>query len=202
MKRALLLAICLIFGALGAHAQTATTTITIVAPASLGTVTPTPTKFYQNTAAPISFASSTGGFSSSCTATVGTAALPVTYDAVKFTLSGNLTAAMTAPVPGTSVTIAITCTPSPLTMMSPVALPNAKVGAAYSASLQTVTGLSGGVPPYTWTVNSGSLPPGLTLSSSGVVSGVASGVGSFSFNFTVTDSSGLAVLVRRGKVQV
>jgi hypothetical protein len=71
-------------------------------------------------------------------------------------------------------------------------LPNGTVGTTYSASLLTLTGLSGGVPPYTWTLNSGSLPAGLALSSSGVVSGVPSGAGSNAFSIKVQDSSGIA----------
>lgn len=191
MKKLFALALLTLFAALGARAQTATTTITIVAPASLGTITPTPSHFYQNAAAPISFASSTNGFNASCTVTVGATSLPVTYSTTTFALTGTLTAAMTNGAVGSTLTITFTCTPSPLTMNSPVTLPNAQAGAAYSTSLQTVTGLSGGVPPYTWKISSGSLPPGLTLSSGGIVAGTTSSAGTFNFGFTVTDSSGL-----------
>ncbi|MEQ8983979.1 MAG: Ig domain-containing protein, partial [Deltaproteobacteria bacterium] len=48
---------------------------------------------------------------------------------------------------------------APLGIRSPRMLPPAQVGEAYE--LQIVG--SGGVPPYAWTVSSGSLPPGLTL---------------------------------------
>jgi hypothetical protein len=185
--------VVLLLVAVGAKAQTQTTTITIVAPASLGTITPTPSHFYQNTAAPISLASSSSGFNASCTATVGTTALPVTYSSTTLALTANLTAAMTSTLG--SLTITITCTPAALTMNSPVVLPNALVGQSYSASLATATGLSGGVPPYTWTVNSGSLPAGLTLSSSGVITGTPSSSGSSTFGFKVTDSSGFALFV-------
>lgn len=193
MKKYFAIAMLVLFGAYGLRAQTQTTTITIVAPASLGTVTPTPAHFYQNLAAPISFASSTNGFNSSCTATAGTAALPVTYSSTTLGLTATLTAAMTNLTPGSTLTITLTCTPSPLTMNSPVVLPNAQAGVSYSASLSTLTGLSGGVPPYTWALSSGSLPSGLTLSSSGVVAGVPSSSGSSTFGFMVTDSSGLAL---------
>jgi large repetitive protein len=195
MKRFLAVAALILLSAFALNAQTGTTTITIVAAASLGTITPTPAHFYQNTAAPISLASSTNGFNSSCTATAGTTALPLTYSSTTNALTGTLTAAMTSTLG--SLTITITCTPSPLTMNSPVNLPNATVGQAYSASLQTVTGLSGGVPPYTWALTSGSLPQGLALSpSSGIVSGTPSGAGSSTFQFSVTDSSGSAFIVK------
>jgi hypothetical protein len=193
MKRLFLL-VALFLAAIGTKAQTQTTTITIVAPASLGTVTPTPSHFYQNTPAAISFASSTNGFNSTCTVTVGTAALTVNYSATTQLLTGNLTAAMTSGTIGSSVTITISCTASPLTMNTPVTLPNGKVGVSYSASLLTLTNLHGGVPPYNWSASG--LPPGLTLSSSGVVSGTPSGAGSTNFTFTVTDSSGLARVVK------
>lgn len=196
MRKLLALAALILLSALGLNAQTATTTITIVAAASLGTITPTPAHFYQNTAAPISLASSTSGFNAGCTATVGSVALTVTYSTTTLALTGNLTAAMTNVAPGSTVTITITCTPSPLTMNSPVTLPNAQVGTTYSASLLTLTGLSGGVPPYTWTLSSGSLPVGLSLSSNGLVSGTPSGAGSSTFGFTVTDSSGTALAVK------
>lgn len=51
---------------------------------------------------------------------------------------------------------------APLGILSPRMLPPAQVGEAYE--LQIVG--SGGVPPYAWTVSSGSLPPGLTLETS------------------------------------
>jgi large repetitive protein len=193
MRKILAVAVLMLFSALSLRAQTQTTTITIVAPSSLGIITPTPSHFYQNLAAPISFASSTSGFNSTCTATAGTVALPVTYSATTQALAATLTAAMTNITVGSTLTITITCTPASLTMNNPAVLPNAPVGTPYSVSLQTVTGLTGGVPPYTWTLSAGSLPAGLALSSSGNVTGTPSGVGSSTFGFTVTDSSGMAL---------
>ena len=50
---------------------------------------------------------------------------------------------------------------------------------------------TGGIPPLTWSVTSGSLPTGLTLNpATGVVSGVPTATGTFSFSLTVTDSLG------------
>src|ERR1039457_6363563 len=46
-------------------------------------------------------------------------------------------------------------------------LPQGVVLSAYSVTLVP----TGGLGPYTWTLNSGALPPGLTLSSGGVISG-------------------------------
>ncbi len=55
---------------------------------------------------------------------------------------------------------------------------------------------TGGTSPYTWTVASGStLPAGLTLSSSGLLSGSPTAQGNFSFGITVTDSGTPAAAV-------
>jgi hypothetical protein len=60
------------------------------------------------------------------------------------------------------------------------------VGTAYNFQLQA----SGGVPPYTWAVSSGStLPAGLALSAAGVVSGNPTASGSFTPNIAVTDET-------------
>jgi len=63
-------------------------------------------------------------------------------------------------------------------------LPTGIVGAAYSQALTT----SGATPPTTWTVMSGALPAGLTLSSAGVLSGTPAAAGTSSFTISVTDS--------------
>lgn len=53
----------------------------------------------------------------------------------------------------------------------------------------TLTG-TGGTPPYSWTITTGNLPPGLSLSSTGVISGTPTNVGNFSFAYTATDATG------------
>jgi Putative Ig domain/IPT/TIG domain len=63
-------------------------------------------------------------------------------------------------------------------------LPEGKVNNTYSASLQ----VSGGTPPYEWSISSGSLLPGLSLSGSGVISGTPTKPGSSGFTVLVTDS--------------
>ncbi len=69
--------------------------------------------------------------------------------------------------------------------ISTASLPDARTGAVYSATLS----VSGGIGPFAWTRASGVLPPGLTLNSSGVVSGTATGLGSFTFVARVTDAN-------------
>lgn len=72
---------------------------------------------------------------------------------------------------------------NPLSVLTST-LPNATVGTPYSQSLVTM----GGTPLFTWTITTGSLPPGLSMSSSGVISGTPTSNGSFTFTVQVTDS--------------
>jgi hypothetical protein len=66
-------------------------------------------------------------------------------------------------------------------------LPNATNGGFYSQFLQC----SGGQPPYSWSLSNGSasLPPGLTLTTNGVLSGIPSTNGTFNFIVQVFDSA-------------
>lgn len=49
---------------------------------------------------------------------------------------------------------------------------------------------TGGTVPYAWVLTTGTLPIGLGLSGSGVISGTPTSVGDFSFTYTVTDAVG------------
>jgi large repetitive protein len=54
--------------------------------------------------------------------------------------------------------------------------------------------LSGGVPPYVWAVQDGTLPPGLELDpAAGVIKGTPGRAGDYPVKFTVTDAAGAAV---------
>jgi hypothetical protein len=64
-------------------------------------------------------------------------------------------------------------------------LPSGTAKSEYSAAL----GAQGGLAPYSWRVNSGSLPAGLTLSQGGAISGMPAQTGNTSFSVAVTDSS-------------
>jgi hypothetical protein len=78
-----------------------------------------------------------------------------------------------------------------LTITSSPTLPPASVSVAYPPVTLTA---SGGVPPYTWTVLAGgtvnSLPMGLSLSTTGVISGTPTATGTFTPYVRVTDSAG------------
>lgn len=83
----------------------------------------------------------------------------------------------------------------PLSIAS-TALPDGTAGSAYPA---TTLGANGGVIPYSnWTITSGTLPPGLSLSTdpisgNGIISGTvsASALPTYSFTVSVTDHAGM-----------
>ncbi len=81
----------------------------------------------------------------------------------------------------------VTC---PGLTMLPAAMPTGTVAVAYSQNITT----SGGSGPYTYAVTSGTLPPGLTLSTSGLVSGTPTLAGNYNFSVTSTDALGCSVV--------
>ena len=64
-------------------------------------------------------------------------------------------------------------------------LPHATLGVTYS---QQLIGAGGTAPYRDWSVESGALPPGLTLSATGVVSGTPTATGTYSFVVTLVDA--------------
>jgi uncharacterized protein DUF4082/Big-like domain-containing protein/putative Ig domain-containing protein len=70
--------------------------------------------------------------------------------------------------------------------VSTTSLPNGTKSVAYTKSLAA----SGGTSPYSWSLSNGSLPAGLTLSSSGAISGTPTVAGSSPFTVAVKDSTG------------
>jgi large repetitive protein len=63
-------------------------------------------------------------------------------------------------------------------------LSNGVIGLSYKQLLVA----SGGVQPYTWGISSGTLPPGITLTTDGILSGTPTTLGMFTFTAKVVDS--------------
>ena len=84
--------------------------------------------------------------------------------------------------------------PSPLRLAC-VSATTGKVGVAYSSALTA----SGGTPPYSYAIETGSLPPGLTLEpTTGAITGTPTATGIFPFIATVTDSLGATATTGSG----
>ncbi|HET6840959.1 MAG TPA: putative Ig domain-containing protein [Candidatus Angelobacter sp.] len=66
---------------------------------------------------------------------------------------------------------------------------SSQLSGAINVSFSTTLSASGGTAPYTWSVVSGALPVGMTLSSTGVISGTPGATGSFSFTVQVKDAT-------------
>ena len=111
------------------------------------------------------------------------AGTPTTAGAANVTVQVSDSETMPQTVVSGSLTLAISG--GTLKITSTTADPGT-VGTAYNFQLTA----SGGVPPYTWAVASGStLPAGLALSSAGVVSGTPTASGTFNPSIAVTDET-------------
>jgi putative Ig domain-containing protein len=69
--------------------------------------------------------------------------------------------------------------------VQPATLPNGTEGIAYSQTLS----VTNGVAPFTFAVISGSLPPGLSLTGAGVLSGIPTAPGTYTFVIEATDTN-------------
>lgn len=100
----------------------------------------------------------------------------------------NCTASVTTTPAGTVITT--TCPTSvivpPMVITSPVSLPGGTVGQFYSQDLSKLFNPTGGKAPYTYSATT--LPPGLALSSSGMLTGTRTSQAAMNFSVTITDS--------------
>ncbi|HET6256193.1 MAG TPA: MBG domain-containing protein [Puia sp.] len=71
-------------------------------------------------------------------------------------------------------------------VFSPTTLPDGLYGSVYPSQTLTVTG---GTAPYSFSISAGSLPPGISLSGDGTLSGTPTAAGAYAFTVTATDNS-------------
>ena len=131
---------------------------------------------------PYTFAVTAGTLPSGLTFSPGglVSGVPTTVGTANFTVTATDAAGGTLSAPY-SITIN-----AALASINPPALPDGDVGVSYH---QTITA-SGGTAPYTFAVTSGTLPPGLTLATGGLISGAPTTVGTSDFTVTGTDAAG------------
>ncbi|MFN4095165.1 MAG: putative Ig domain-containing protein [Sphingomonas sp.] len=108
---------------------------------------------------------------------------PVAAGNFNFTITA--TDSSGAPGPYTASRAYTVSIATPTIELDPVTLPNATFGVAYS---QTITA-DGSIAPYGFAITSGALPPGLTLTSGGTLSGTPSLSGTWGFTITATDAT-------------
>jgi len=107
---------------------------------------------------------------------IGTLAALVSLAALIGTSVAPVAAVGPGPGPGPGLTVTTT------------ALPAGQVGTPYSAALDAINGVA----PYSWTLISGTLPPGLSVLYSGLISGTPSSAGTTSgLVFQVADADGV-----------
>lgn len=99
--------------------------------------------------------------------------------------SDNFTIQVSDGTASTTRTINVTVGSPAIIVISPSTLNSLTVGAPVS---QTITA-SGGYGAYTYSIAAGALPPGLTLSSGGLLSGTPTTAGTYNFTVQATDSS-------------
>ena len=123
----------------------------------------------QNISSQVTWSSSNGGVATinSTGLATGVAGGSSTIKATQGSVNGSTT---------------LTVQPTALSITT-ASLPAGTVGQAYSNALAA----SGGTAPYTWTVSSGTLPTGLTLTTAGQISGTPSAAATFTFTVQVAD---------------
>jgi hypothetical protein len=78
----------------------------------------------------------------------------------------------------------LTVRPTPMTVVT-TSLPDGEASTPYQVFLVA----EGGTAPYTWSLDTGTLPAGVTLSAAGELSGIPGAAGTFDFTVRATDSS-------------
>ena len=131
----------------------------------------------------------------------GTTNTAVTWSATKGTVSSSglytapaVTSTTTATVTATSVadttisaqaTVTITTTTVTQLSITTSSLAAATADSSYSATLSA----TGGTAPYSWSIATGALPTGISLTTGGAISGTTNQMGQFAFTAEVSDSA-------------
>lgn len=132
--------------------------------------------------APYSFAITAGALPAGLSLNTGTGALtgtPTAAGTFNFTVTATDANSFTG---SRAYTLVVA---PPVILIAPSALTGGTVGAAYSESIIA----SGGIATYSYAITAGALPAGLTLSSTGSLSGTPTAGGTFNFTVTATSSS-------------
>jgi hypothetical protein len=114
---------------------------------------------------------------------------PNTNSGSPFNFTVRATDSTTPTAQTATANLSITVTVATLTVTTTSgSLPNGTVNTAYPNN--TNLSASGGVPPYTWSLTGATtLPNGLTLNSSGQITGTPTAPGTFNFSVQVSDSA-------------
>ncbi|MGD0270756.1 MAG: putative Ig domain-containing protein [Candidatus Sulfotelmatobacter sp.] len=129
--------------------------------------------------------SNTSNVAVTWSASPGTVSTSGLYQAPTVTSDTAATVTATSQADTTkSATASVTITPPPVSVTT-TSLSSATAGAAYSNTLTA----AGGTTPYAWSLSSGTLPTGITVQSSGSLSGTTTKTGTYNISVEVTDSS-------------
>lgn len=102
--------------------------------------------------------------------------------------SPNCSSTPVSKLPNSSPASAPTSLPQPTPpTISGLLLHEGEVGVVYASA---TLGATGGKTPYQWSISAGSIPPGLTLSPDGSVSGTPTTPGTFTFTVQVAEADG------------
>jgi hypothetical protein len=119
--------------------------------------------------------------SSTSVATINSTGLATAVNAGSTTISATLGSVTNSTM--------LTVQQTPLTITTP-SLPDGDPNEAYTATLTA----SGALTPYTWSIDSGALPTGLSLAGgTGIISGTPTATGTFNFTARVTAGNGQTV---------
>jgi hypothetical protein len=136
---------------------------------------------------PYSWTISSGALPAGLTLTAGTGSIsgaPTASGSFSFTAKVTDSTSPSAQTATKALTLTIAAAPNPV-QITTTSLPSAQVSSSYSTTLAA----SNGTTPYSWSITSGSLPAGLTLTAAtGVISGTPTTAGTSSFTVKVTDS--------------